>query len=58
MTVTAAAMPIVRPAILRYVPLEWRMSLKLLSVQTWTILPVNASTCQKAEMNSAPSAPT
>ena len=51
MTVTAAAIPIVRSAMWMYGPLvstSWR---KLVSVQWWTVLPVNESVPQNAEMN-------
>ena len=54
-TVTAAAMPIVRSAIVRYVPTE-KSVLKLSSVHVWTRLPVNESTLHSAEMNSTTSA--
>ena len=55
MAVTAAAMPIVRSAIERYVGSSTSV-LKLFSVQLWTSLPVNESTDQKAEMNRIASA--
>ena len=54
--VTAAAMPIVRAAMRRYVPFEWSRSWKFCSVQLWTSLPVNASTLQKEETKSETSA--
>ena len=54
-TVTAAAIEIVRSATVRYTPpcQSWR---KLSSVQWWIVNPVNASTVQNAETNSATSA--
>ena len=50
-TVTAAAIPIVRSAIVRYVG-SLKIVRKLSSVQSCTSLPVNESTLQNAEMNS------
>ena len=54
-TVTAAAIPIVRNAIVRYTGTFTSVS-KLPSVQWWISLPVNGSTVHSAEMNSTTSA--
>ena len=56
-TVTAAAIPIVRPAIRQYV---WSCQSvrKFPSPQVWTILPLSGSSAQNAEMNSTASAAT
>ena len=56
-TVTAAASPIVRPAIRQYV---WSCQSvrKFPSPQVWTILPLSGSSAQNAEMNSTASAAT
>ena len=53
-TVTAAAMPIVRSAIVRYA-LSSQSVRKLSTFQMWTISVVNASTDQNAETSSATS---
>ena len=55
MRVTAAAIPIVRSAIARYVG-SVNSVLKFCRVKLWTTSLVNGSTCQKAEMNSTTSA--
>ena len=55
MTVTAAAIPIVRRAIVRYVGSE-NSVLKFWSVNVWTTSLVNGSTRQNAEMNRTTSA--
>jgi len=54
-TVTAAAIPIVRMAIVRYAGVLMSVS-KLSRVQLWTILPLRGSTLQSADRNSRHSA--
>ena len=54
-TVTAAAIPIVRSAIVLYAGVSISVS-KFVSVQLWTILPLNESTVHSAETNSSTSA--
>jgi hypothetical protein len=54
-TVTAAAIPIVRSAIVRYVGFS-KIARKLSRFQSRTSAPVNSSVRQNAEMNSVTSA--